>query len=169
MSKEGFCLFFVLGGGGDGDGEAEDILGVFIGGLGEYGVLLDTDRDVAHLVDGGRIDAAEVLDAWKDDVDELVEERLHALTAQSDLVACGVASADLEGRDGFLGTAQSRSLAGDLGETSTDEFDALLVLDRSDAGRDDELRDAGSLHHAGVSKILLQGVEGARVLLVCCC
>ena len=167
MAEEGFCLFFVLGSGGDSDRETKDILGVFIGGLGEYRVLLDTDRDVAHLVDGLGADAAEVLDAREHDVDELVEERLHALAAERDLESCRIARADLEGRDRFLGAAGSGSLAGDASEAALDEFDALLVLDRADAGRDHELGDARSLHHAGVSKILLHGIKGGAVLLVC--
>ena len=43
-------LLFVLGGGDDGDGHAEDVFELFVGGFGEDGVLFDAKGVVAHRV-----------------------------------------------------------------------------------------------------------------------
>src|SRR3989344_3568143 len=96
MAKECFRLFLAFGGRDDGDGEAEDIFGVLVGGLGEHRVFLEPYRDVAHLIDSGYLDTAKVFDARQDDVDELIEERLHAHSPQSDLIADDVADARFE-------------------------------------------------------------------------
>src|SRR3989344_3161040 len=96
MAKKCLRLFLAFGVRDDGDGEAEDIFGVLVGGLGEYNVLLESYRDVAHLIDSGYLDTAKVFDARQDDVDELIEERLHATPSQRDLVADDVARAALE-------------------------------------------------------------------------
>ena len=96
MAKKCLRLFLAFGGRDDGDGEAEDIFGVLVGGLGEYGVFFEPYRDVAHLIDSGYLDTAKVFDARQDDVDELIEERLHATPSQRDLVADDVARAALE-------------------------------------------------------------------------
>lgn len=51
MSKECFCLLFAFCGSADCDGETEEIFCFFVGRFWEDRVLLETDRDVAHVVD----------------------------------------------------------------------------------------------------------------------
>ena len=142
MAQERFRLLLVLCGGRDGDGKTEDVLRLFVGGLREDDVFLEAERDVAHLVDSRRRDAAEVAHSWENDMDELVEERLHARSAERHLIAREVADAHLEGRDRFLRIAQRGLLAREFCQTVEDELALLLVGDGADADRDDDLLDA---------------------------
>ena len=159
VTQERICFCFVLGGCRDGNCKTKDILCIFVGSLGEYCMLFDTDSDVTHLVDGCRLDTAEVLYARKHDVHELVEECLHARTTEGYLVAREVAGAHLECCDGLLAAASCRSLARDFDETIMDEVGALLVFHRSNADRDHELDELWSLHDVGVAKLALERLE----------
>ena len=74
MAEEAFGFFLAFSGRDDGDREAEDVFRVFVGSFRKDRVLFEADGNVAHFVDGGSLDAAEVLHARQDDVDEFVEE-----------------------------------------------------------------------------------------------
>src|SRR5580704_11789179 len=78
VTQERLCLFFIPCSRRDRDGNAEDVFGIFVGSFGEHSMLSDADRDVAHFVDRLRGDAAKIFDARQDDVNQLIEKRLHA-------------------------------------------------------------------------------------------
>src|SRR3989344_4796796 len=165
VAEIAFGFLFIFRARCDGDGEAENVLRIFVRRLGEYRVLLESDGDVAHLIDGARLQAAEVLHARQDDVDELVEERLHSATAKRYLIPGGVASAYFEVRDGLLRGARGWSLPRDAGEPIRDELKLLFVLERAHTRRDDDFRYLRDLHDIDVAGGTL---EGLKILLLCC-
>jgi len=131
-------------------------------------VLLETNRDVAHLVNCAWLYATEVFDAREDDVDELVEEVLHSLAAERDGVARDIAHTDLEIRNGFLGTARSGSLARDPCQAVNDEFELLLVFLRADARGNHDFHKTRRLHDIFVAKLSLKSVERLGMYCLCC-
>ena len=50
-SEISLCVFFIFGRSTNSDSDAEEILCIFVGRLGKYIVLADTDSDVTHLID----------------------------------------------------------------------------------------------------------------------
>ena len=167
MEQEAFGFFFVLGGRRDGDGKAEDILALFVRGLGEDGVFAQPDGDIAHFVDRRGADTAEILHARQDDMDELVEERLPVRSAERHLIAHDIARTDFEIRDGFFGAADRGGLPRDARESVHDEFEPFFVFDRAHAAGDDYFHDARRLHRTRVAEVALQRIECVR--LYCCC
>src|SRR3989344_4804790 len=168
VTEENFGFFSALGGSDDGDGDAEDVLRIFVGGLGEYRLLFHAERDVAHFVYRFGRNAAKVLGARQDDMDELLEERGRARAAEGHLVTHQVAHAALEGRDRLLGYARSRSLARDAREPINDEFEALLVLIHlPDACRYHDLHHFRRLHNVGVAEISLHRLKCLTLYCLC--
>ena len=167
MAQEAFRFFFVLGGRHDGDREAEDVLRILVRCFRKDRVLFEADGDVAHFVDGGSLDAAEVLHARQNDVDELVEERFPVRSAERHLIADDIARAHLEVGDGFLGAAYRGSLPRDAREPVHDKLKPLFILDRAYAARDDDLHHPRRLHRTCVAEVALERVECIR--LYCCC
>src|SRR5690606_16914649 len=134
------------------DSQGEDVADILIGGLGEEGVLRDAESDVAHVVDGGGLKTAEVARLRQSDVDQLIEEVMHALAAERNLVADDVALAELEGRDRLLGRTRGRLLAGDAAKALEDSLLAGLVVDLADADRNHHLLQAWRLHDVRVAE-----------------
>src|SRR2546430_5992032 len=83
----------------DGDVHAPDLIDLVVLDFGENDLLLHAQRVVALAVESARRHAAEVADARHRDVDEAVEELVHASPAQRHLGAYGQPGADLERRD----------------------------------------------------------------------
>ena len=80
VSKKCLSFFLVLGSCYDSNRETEDVFDFFVGTLGENGVLFDTDGDIPHLVNRSYLESAEVAGLGDSNVDELINEVLHAGT-----------------------------------------------------------------------------------------
>src|SRR4051812_8903149 len=126
MAEECIFLFFGLCGRHDSNSDTEDVLEVFVGCFRENRVLADTDSEVTHIVYRRSRETAEVARARKCDVDELIEEVIHASPAQRHLVTHNVAFAHLELCDRRLCSTRSCLLAGDTRETCF--YERLAVL-----------------------------------------
>src|ERR1700679_3657297 len=100
---EGFeqstAVLVVRGGRRDGDIHPANLVDLVVLNLGENDLLLDAQAVVAAPVEGARPDAAEVADARDRDVDQPVEELVHAGAAQGHLAPDRLAIAPLEGCD----------------------------------------------------------------------
>src|SRR6266480_6157179 len=131
----------------DGDVHAPDLIDLVVLDFGENDLLLHAQGVVALAVEGARRHAAEVADAWHRDVDEAVEELVHASPAQRHLGAYGQPGPDLERRDRLARLGDQRLLPGDLGEIGERRIHHLLVGDRlAHAHVYRDLADARYLH-----------------------
>src|SRR5258708_22045481 len=97
----------------DGDVHAPDLIDLVVLDLGEDDLFLDAERVVALAVEGARRYAAEVADARHRDVDEPVEELVHAPPAQRHLRAHRESRADLELGDRLARLRDDRLLSCD--------------------------------------------------------
>lgn len=165
VAEERFCLRLRLSRGDDGDCETEDVLEVFIGGLREYGHILDADGVVPHVVYRLGRETAEVARTRKSDVDHLVDEVIHACAAERHLHADRIAFTHLERCDGHTCATKCRLLAGDLREAVLDELELFLVALLPHASRNDDLAYARALHRARVSKSLRECEIGRLLFL----
>src|SRR5205085_612956 len=102
-----------LRGRADDDVHASDPVERVVRDLGEDELLFQTESVVAASVEGLRRQTLEVSDPRKDDRGELVEEVIHAVTAERDLGANLHSLAELKVRDRFLGDRHDRLLAAD--------------------------------------------------------
>ena len=98
--------------------------------LGEDQLLGDAERVVAPAVERVGRQAAEVADAGDGEADQPVEELPHAVAAQGDLGADGVALAELEAGDRLLGLGDERLLAGDDRRGRDRTFEQLTAARR---------------------------------------
>src|SRR3989344_4286827 len=133
VSQVAFGLFLRCSRGYYSDRKTENILRVFICGLRKHDVLLDADRDIAHLINCFRLNTTEILCARKHDVYEFVQKRSTVLSAERHLIPYNVPRARLEGRDRFLRLARRRRLSRDTREAIYDKLATLLVFSRSHA------------------------------------
>src|SRR5579883_1988917 len=97
------------------DVHAPDLIDLVVLDLGEDDLLLDAQAVVAATVEGARRHAAEIADAGHRDVDQAVEELVHASSAQRHLAADREARPDLERGDCLARLGDQRLLAGALG------------------------------------------------------
>src|SRR6202008_353380 len=98
-------------------------------------------------VEAAGVQAAEVADAGDSQADEPVEELPHAVAAQRDPRADGVALAELEAGDRLLGPGDHGLLAGDPLEVADGAVEEAGLRQRAtDAHVDGDLREAGGLH-----------------------
>lgn len=134
----------------EGDRETEHILGVFVRRLRKDDVFFEPYGDVTHVVNRGRLYAAEVLHAGKDDVHELVEERVHAFAPKRHLKTHRVSLTALEVGDGFFRRPKRRRLPRDARDALGDKIAPLFVLNAADTGRNDYLGDTRRLHRTRV-------------------
>src|SRR5262249_26073903 len=109
-------LLVVLGGGGDRDVEAADLLDAVVVDLREDDLFAQAQRVVAAPVERRRRQPAEVADARKRDRDQPVQELPHPVAAQRDAAADRHPLADLELGDRLARLAKLGPLAGDDGE-----------------------------------------------------
>jgi len=109
--------------------------------------------------------AAEVAHTGQGHGDEAVQEFVHARAAQCDHRADGLAFANLESGNGFLGLGDHRLLAGDLGEVGHSVVhDFLVGYGLRDPHVQGDLGDAGHLHRGLVAE--LGGQLGDHLLAV---
>src|SRR6201998_1798698 len=120
----------VAGRRGDGDVHAPHLIDLVVLDLGEDDLLLDPERVVAAAVEGARRDAAEITDARHCDVDQAVEELVHAPPAQRHLGSDLKPGADLERSDRLARLGDERLLPGDLGEIRQRRVHDLLLRHR---------------------------------------
>src|SRR5487761_290979 len=78
------------------DVHAPHLIDLVVLDLGENDLLLDAQAVVAAAIEGARRDAAEIADAGHRDIDQTVEELVHARSAQRDLAADRKPRPDLE-------------------------------------------------------------------------
>ena len=108
-------LALLVGGSGghDGDVHAARAVDLVEVDLGEDQLLGHAHGVVATAVEALGRKAAEVADARDGDGNEAVEELPHAVAAEGDLGADGLAGAQVEGCDGLAGVRDQGLLAGD--------------------------------------------------------
>src|SRR5689334_2128072 len=106
--QEAARLVVRAGGGDDAHLEPAKLVDLVVVDLREHDLLAQAQRVVAAAVEAIGADAAEVADARKRDVQELVEEVPHAPAAQRRLDADGLARAQLEGGYRLLGLDELR-------------------------------------------------------------
>src|SRR5262249_35934285 len=147
-------LLVGLRAGADRDVHAPDIGGLVVIDLGEDDVLLDADGVVAAPVKALGRQPAEIAHARQCDVDQAVDELVHARLAQRHLAADRWAVTHLERGDRFPGLGDHRLLAGDEPEVGGRRLDLLAVVDAfADAHVDDDLLQHRHLHAVLVAAI----------------
>src|SRR5262249_48275629 len=125
--------------------------------LGEDDVFLDADRVVAPAVEALRRQAAEVAHARQRNVDQPVDELVHARLAQRHLAADRLAVAHLECGDRLARLGDHRLLARDQAKVVGGRLDLLAIVDAfADAHIDDDLLQHGHLHAVLVAELLGQ-------------
>jgi len=135
----------------DGDVHAAGGIDLVVVDLREHQLLLDAEAVVAAAVEAVGADPPEVPNARQGHVDQLVEERPHAHTAQRDLEPDRHAGADLEVRHRLLRLGDDRSLQRDLTELLRGTLEHLGVLTRlAESHVDDDLLHARKRHGVGV-------------------
>src|SRR5438552_12815803 len=125
--------------------------------LGKDDLLLDAQAVVAAAVERAVGHAAEVADARDGDVDQAIEELVHARAAQRHHAADGKVGADLEVGDRLPRLRHHRLLPGDAGHVRDRVIQHLLVgggLAHAHVERD--LLEARHLHHGLVAEFLRQ-------------
>src|SRR5262245_49672609 len=146
-TQQGARLIIRLGGRTNDDVHAPDLIDLVVVDLREHDVLLDAERKIAAPVEALRAQAAEVAHARQRDVDQPVEEFVHAFLAQRDLGADRHVLAHLEAGDRLAGAGDHGLLAGDHGEILGRHGRLLGIAGRlADAHVDDDLVEARDLH-----------------------
>src|SRR5882672_10757832 len=140
-----------LGGGVDGDVHPADRVDLVVLDLGENDLFLHAEAVVPASVESAVGDAAEVANARDGDVDQPVEELVHASAAQRHHAADREVGADLEVGDRLARFRHHRLLAGDPGHVGDRVVEHLLVR--------------GGLAHAHVERDLLQSRHLHRALV----
>ena len=142
-------------------------------------MLLDAHGVVATAIEALRVQAAEVANARQRDVDQAVEELVHALLAQRHLGADRHAFAHLEGGDRLARAGDDGLLAGDQRQILGGDRRLLgIARGLADAHVQHDLLDARNLHLVVVLELLLQRLldglvvdllQARRVVGLCLC
>src|SRR5215831_3908080 len=141
--------------GAHGDVHSPDIGHLVVVDLGEDDMFLDADRVISAAIEAFRRQPAEVAHPRQRDVDQPVDELVHARLAQRHLAADRLAVAHLEGGDRLSGFGDHRLLAGDEAEITGGGFDLLAVVDAfADAHIDDHFLDHRHLHAVLVAELI---------------
>src|SRR5688572_12918212 len=147
--EQGLARLVVARGRRDRDVHAAELVDLVVCDLGEDDLFLDPEAVVALAVERARVHAAEVADARHRDVDQAIQELVHARASQRHHAADRQALADLERRDRLLRLAHRRLLAGDVRELGGRRVHDLLVgHGLAHAHVDRDLGDARHLHVA---------------------
>src|SRR3954454_15113390 len=151
-------------GGHDRDVHAPRDVDAVVVDLREDQLLGDAERVVAAAVEL-RGQAAEVTDAGNGDADEAIEELPHAVAAQRDLGADGIAFTQLEAGDRLLRLRHDGLLPGDDLEIAHGGFEqARLLHGTADAHVEHDLLEARDLHDVADTERLLE--RGADLVVV---
>src|SRR3979409_348114 len=121
------CLVVAFRAGAHCDVHAPDIGCLVVVDLGEDDVLLDSDSEVAAAIEALRRQATEVAHARQGDIDQPIDEFVHARLAQRHLAADRLAVAHLERGDRLSGLGDHRLLARDQAEIIGGGLDLLAV------------------------------------------
>src|SRR3954471_12903288 len=144
-----------LGGGIDRDVHAADRVDLVVVDLGKDDLLFHAEAVVAAAVERAVGHAAEIADARDGDVDQAIEEFVHARAAQRHHAADGKVGAHLEVGDRFARLGDDRLLAGDARHVGERVVEHLLVGGGlADAHVERDFLQARHLHHALVAELL---------------
>src|SRR3989344_1056305 len=130
-------------------------------------MFAEADRDVAHFIYRTCLEAAEVLHARQNDVNEFIEKRSRTSATEGHLVACNIAGTDFKIGDPLFCATNSGGLASDFCKAINDHLKTLLVLNGADARPEDDLNDARCLHNIFKAKGILHGLKS--FFLCCAC
>src|SRR4030081_2412854 len=129
------------------DVHAPDLINLVVLDLGENNLFLHAQAVVALTVERARRDAAEVTDAGHRNIDQPVEELVHASSTQRHLGAHGESRAQLEGCDRLARLRDERLLSRDLRQISDSGVHHLAIRNRfANTHVDGDLGDARHLH-----------------------
>src|SRR6056297_1280196 len=155
--EQSLATVVVVRRGDDGDVHATRVIGLVRVDLGEHGLLVEPEGVVAVSVPRVSRQAPEIADTGDRNRDQTVEELPHPVTTQRHLDADGLPLAQLEVGDRGAGLGDDRLLAGDHGEIGDTSLDQRgLTGGASHAHVDDDLVEAGHLHHVLDVQIALQ-------------
>src|SRR6478735_4905609 len=144
-----------VGGRGDRDVQAPDLIDLVVVDLREDDVLLDARVVVATAVEGLRVQAPEVTQARDGHGDQAIQELVRALVAQGDGEAHRHALAQLERGDRLAGATDVRLLARDVGELRLGSLEHLgVLLGLADAHVERHLDQLRRLHRRRVAERL---------------
>src|SRR5258708_2781946 len=168
VAEQGPAFVVGLRGADDADLHAANPVDLVVVDLGKDELLAKPEGVVAVAVERPRVDAAEVADAGQGDVDQLVEELVHAAAAQGHLDPDGHALAQLERRHRLTRPDDAGRLAGAGLEAVAGGVDGAAVLDgRGPPDVQGELLQPGHPVRGGVRGLLAQGrAHVVQVLLV---
>src|SRR5258707_1114913 len=140
--------------GADRDVHPPDIGRLVVVDLGKDDVLLDAERVIAAAVEALRRQPAKIAHARQRDIDQPVDELVHAGLAQGHLAADRLSVAQLVGGDRLAGLGDHRLLSGDQAEIIGRGLDLLAVVDAlADAHVDHDLLDHRHLQAALVAEL----------------
>src|ERR1700730_8107815 len=141
--------------GAHGNVHPPDVGDLVVVDLGKDDVLLDADRVVAPAVEALRRQAAEIAHARQRDIDQPIDELVHARFAQRHLAADRLTVAHLEGGNRLSGLRDHRLLARDQAEITGPGFDLPAVGDAfPDAHVDHDFLDHRHLLAALVAELI---------------
>src|SRR5580704_13635127 len=150
-------LFVRFGRRHDRDVHAAGLVDLVVVDLGKHQLLAQTEIVVSTPVERLRRKASEVANARQHDVEQLVDEDVHAIAAQRYLRAEVRARAQLERGDGFLRLRNDGLLTRDRGQLAYRGVQRLRVDDRlPDAHVHDDLLEPRDLIDVLISESLLQ-------------
>src|SRR3954453_11856119 len=156
-----------VGGRGDRDVQAPDLIDLVVVDLREDDVLLDARVVVATAVEGLRVQAPEVTQARDGHGDQAVQELVGALVAQGDGETHRHPLAQLERGDRLASATDVRLLARDVGELRLGSLEHLgVLLGLADAHVERHLDQLRRLHGRRVAKLLHELVADLVVVSV---
>src|SRR3989344_4856847 len=118
----------------NGDRKTKNIFDVFVRGFRENSVFFNANRQVTDIVHRSATNAAEVLGARQGNVNQLFQKSIRPFAAECDQRANRISLTNLERRNGLLGPAQSRFLAGDFRQAFCDGVVFFAILLHRGAG-----------------------------------
>src|SRR5271154_2501691 len=122
------ALFVVLGGGGEGNVHALDLVDAGVINFRKNQLVFQAQGVISAAVESVGRKSAEIADAGQNDVAQAVEKFVHLVAAERDRAADGHAFADFEVGNGLLGPRDDGLLAGNLAQFDGGGVQQLGVL-----------------------------------------
>ncbi|VTZ59713.1 conserved hypothetical protein [Sinorhizobium medicae] len=149
------------------DVHAPHLINLVVVDLREHNVFLDAHGKIATTIEGLRIEAAEVSNTRKRDVDETIQELIHPNAAQGNLGTNRHAFAKLEASDGITSAGDYRLLAGNRSEVGSCDGRLFGIAGRfANTHVDNDLVEARDLHFVGVGELLLYRLADALYIFL---
>ena len=141
----------------DGDIETTGLINHVVGDLWEDKLFFDAEVVIAATVEAAGVDASEITDAWQGNVDQLLEEGVHAFAAQCDFQTDWHSGTKFEVRDRLLRAGHNRFLQRDHAQFFCGlVHDLAVFFGFAQALVDHDFHQAWHGHWAGIVEFLLE-------------